>query len=337
MLGDLVFAKVKGYSPWPARITGLGLKDRYEIFFYGTYQTAAVKSKDMWLYTQETKEQFGSIKRKSKGYAEGIDELENTPEIAPVEEDFDENGLFSNTQQSKEPLALVKAPKKLTKATEKYKEIVKNPMSAKKAVSKQVRRTAGNISKEVNPVKSAAEKLPGEEISGKRKSTKSQREEPTSQASPNESFSEPRKMWVRLKNMDDLIEIDLGQDRPDSFPSSKAKIEWEMALAKKALKLKKMVESGEFIPPEVKKFLIEKENLSSEERAVLDREEVLEKRKAYQRWLKEVQRLNITIKKALHPEKPATNDCIIALDELNGLQVNPSLLKKHPGIITTLW
>ena len=29
--GDLVFAKVKGYPPWPARITGMASKDRQAI------------------------------------------------------------------------------------------------------------------------------------------------------------------------------------------------------------------------------------------------------------------------------------------------------------------
>ena len=30
--GDLVFAKVKGYPPWPARITGITSKDRQACF-----------------------------------------------------------------------------------------------------------------------------------------------------------------------------------------------------------------------------------------------------------------------------------------------------------------
>jgi hypothetical protein len=42
--GERVFAKMKGYPFWPARIEQLpneinGLKDKYEVLFYGTYQT----------------------------------------------------------------------------------------------------------------------------------------------------------------------------------------------------------------------------------------------------------------------------------------------------------
>ena len=90
--------------------------------------------------------------------------------------------------------------------------------------------------------------------------------------------SEPRKMWVKVKDTDDLIEINLDKDRPESFPSNEAKIEWEMASARKALKFKKRVESGEFVPPEIKKKLEEKEKLSEEDKAILERESLMEKR-----------------------------------------------------------
>jgi len=151
--------------------------------------------------------------------------------------------------------------------------------------------------------------------------------------------SEPRKMWVKVKNTDDLIEINLDKDRPESFSSNEAKMEWEMASARKALKFKKRVESGEFIPPEIKKKLEEKEKLSAEDRAVLDREKQLEKRKSKLRWLKIEQKLvdlDIAVKTALHLERPAPDRCITALDELNELAVVPLMLKKQPDIVTTI-
>ena len=89
--GALIFGKVKGYPPWPARITGLGSKDRYKIYFYGTYETATLRSEDIWPYNPETKAKFAEKNMKKKGYPEGIDQIENTPEIAPVDGEMDMN------------------------------------------------------------------------------------------------------------------------------------------------------------------------------------------------------------------------------------------------------
>jgi len=41
--GDRVFAKVRGYPPWPARVDGTTQvqgKTRFHVFFYGTYEVA---------------------------------------------------------------------------------------------------------------------------------------------------------------------------------------------------------------------------------------------------------------------------------------------------------
>jgi len=150
---------------------------------------------------------------------------------------------------------------------------------------------------------------------------------------------EPRKMWVKVKETQDLIEINLDKDRPESFESNEAKLEWEMASARKALKFKKRVESGDFVPPEIKKKLEEKEKLSADDKAKLDKEKHLEKRKSKLRWLKIEQKLvdlDIAVKTALHMERPAPDDCISALDELNELALAPLMLKKQPDIVTTI-
>jgi hypothetical protein len=83
---DLVFAKVKGYHPWPARVTGLvtgpasaSATAKIEVFFFGTYQTAQVRKEDVWLYNERTKQIWG--KKKNKSFQKSIDEIENNPEI----------------------------------------------------------------------------------------------------------------------------------------------------------------------------------------------------------------------------------------------------------------
>ncbi|XP_052449746.1 PC4 and SFRS1-interacting protein isoform X2 [Carassius gibelio] len=78
--GDIVFAKMKGYPFWPARIgEGKAPKNKIPIFFYGTHSTTCLLPKDIVPYWPN-KEKFGRpIKR--GGFEEGMWEIENDPGV----------------------------------------------------------------------------------------------------------------------------------------------------------------------------------------------------------------------------------------------------------------
>ncbi len=80
--GDLVFAKVRGYPAWPARVTCPADKNctKFHVFFYGTYETAICKTEELWIYDAASKAKYGRQKRKF--FAEALDEIENRPDIA---------------------------------------------------------------------------------------------------------------------------------------------------------------------------------------------------------------------------------------------------------------
>lgn len=59
-VGSLVFAKLKGFRAWPARITSVK-KRKYDVFFFGTYDTATLSQKGLFKYTDFTVNKF-SIK-----------------------------------------------------------------------------------------------------------------------------------------------------------------------------------------------------------------------------------------------------------------------------------
>ena len=58
--GDLIFAKVKGYPAWPARVESPtdAKCNRFKVFFFGTYETATIKKEDMWIYNENTKARY---------------------------------------------------------------------------------------------------------------------------------------------------------------------------------------------------------------------------------------------------------------------------------------
>ncbi|XP_026093108.1 lens epithelium-derived growth factor-like [Carassius auratus] len=78
--GDIVFAKMKGYPFWPARIgEGKAPKNKIPIFFYGTHSTTFLFPKDIVPYWPN-KEKYGRpIKR--GGFEEGMWEIENDPGV----------------------------------------------------------------------------------------------------------------------------------------------------------------------------------------------------------------------------------------------------------------
>ncbi|XP_011640852.1 PC4 and SFRS1-interacting protein isoform X1 [Pogonomyrmex barbatus] len=76
--GDKVFAKVRGYPPWPAKIEKVNDPNsknaKYSVYFYGTGETAVCKVDELYTYN-ENKEKYGKPNRR-KFFHEGIQQLE---------------------------------------------------------------------------------------------------------------------------------------------------------------------------------------------------------------------------------------------------------------------
>ncbi|EDW75697.2 uncharacterized protein Dwil_GK15060 [Drosophila willistoni] len=104
--GDLVFAKLKGYSIWPAKITKLN-KEQYHVRLYGNPKTGIVTVDNLFAYV-EHKEKFATDKLlRRKNFRNGIAEIENDLIQNTLNVKFSKTVSFTDSGQGQK-----KAPKR---------------------------------------------------------------------------------------------------------------------------------------------------------------------------------------------------------------------------------
>ncbi|CAM1312766.1 HDGFL3 (predicted), partial [Pycnogonum litorale] len=132
--GYKIFAKVRGYPHWPARINGESFGTakniKYPIFFYGTYETAQLGPKDIFPY-EKFKERFG-IQLKRKFFSQALWEIDNNPDVTPPitkqiseesdVEDGDNRELVVDVDNNKNLQKVIKKRKSETKEHRVKKE-----------------------------------------------------------------------------------------------------------------------------------------------------------------------------------------------------------------------
>jgi len=84
VVGERVFARVRGHPAWPARVTNV-LSKSYRVVFYGTFETSpALKLNALWPYTQENVIKFSKKGISRKTFREGLKQIRDIPEIVPA-------------------------------------------------------------------------------------------------------------------------------------------------------------------------------------------------------------------------------------------------------------
>ena len=202
------------------------------------------------LYSQKKVSRFATENQlKRKGYSEGMDQIRNTPEIAPVLGDLEDlPSPASKTRPSPSAPVILKKPVRMLDGS----PIVPPKKGVKRDApdegdDSQTKRsntedeatfspsTVSRSGRVIRPKKFVDEVGSGVDEEAAKVADK--------------IIEEPRKVWVKLVASGDLVEINLDRDKPARWENGQQKLQWELATARNALKFKKQVESGLTLPP----------------------------------------------------------------------------------------
>eukprot|EP00088_Acartia_fossae_P064622 TRINITY_DN7957_c0_g1_i6.p1 TRINITY_DN7957_c0_g1~~TRINITY_DN7957_c0_g1_i6.p1 ORF type:complete len:477 (-),score=138.00 TRINITY_DN7957_c0_g1_i6:333-1763(-) len=380
--GDLVFAKVRGYAPWPAKITDIkdkGPKAKFHVFFYGTYESAILKHNELYPFNNANLREFVNKNHFRKNYTKGIADLLTNPDLAPGPK---ANPLPGDLDDLETIISTPGSQNATDDASSTANSNVGTPsgnVSASPMPRKPYKISDGTPTKRpavpADPQKAMSAPTPG-----RRQSQRSSKDEPNTLTSPTQAFStpqtssrsgrvikqkrfgyedgasnkqeagsnvmradsqidDPRKIWVKRKSTGDMIEISLDKEKPTVWQSERHKLSWNMAAAHNAMKLKKAVELGQFIPEELIQELKAKTELTEEEKQDLRRAAQLKIRREKLAWLRredEMLETDFKIKKALQFQNPDIEEGVKLLQKLLQLEVESFMLVKNPQFFDTL-
>ncbi|XP_054258725.1 PC4 and SFRS1-interacting protein-like [Macrosteles quadrilineatus] len=370
--GDKIFAKVRGYPPWPARVEGVAdetpNKMKYHIYFYGTGETAVCKQEELFPYV-ENRAKFGKPMKK-KGFNEAIMQMDSELGLSPRPQAPDTP--IEGDSETEGSLIIDETPGKKTKSasntpvTSKQKVLEKKKIDTNDTESPAVKkpRKKSTLSEQDTPT-SSLNITPLETSRSGRKIKHKKISEGADEQDIDGEFDTPKgkqqskqsKGRESLINKDGLevdgellkdgtlraftpkgeeVRLKLNLNKPSVFKTEKAKLEWEAKVLQDGKTLKAQIESGEILPADVQKEIKEKyqDKLMQVEykMALDDKKEKLD----FLRTEAQLLDIDVRIKSSLSLKQADAESCISHLDELLSVKIHPLMVKKHPELIDTI-
>lgn len=330
-VGDLVFAKVKGYPPWPAKIINIE-KKKYNVYFYGTGETANVKLEDLFVY-RENKEKYATEKiMKRKGFKEAIIQIES----ALAGDDPSPILLASQPSASAADTSSIKAEESLnaTETTFNESRISANSTTMQQSSMKSDKEDSQNGDK------SASSKSIQEE------DKKSVKKEITTDSAP-ENTTSPAVTSSSVK----LVKEVKKEEKPES-PAKEPQPEVVSRSGRK-IKPKRFMDSEEeepiTSPPAKKKAVAPKVKASPapspaaaaaaptpSPKKANPFDKIESERIYFLKLERELVELNWEIKSCVGLAAADPERCVELMEQYQKLKVTPTMLKKNPNCVETM-
>lgn len=311
-VGDLVFAKVKGYPPWPAKIIKIE-KKKYNVYFYGTGETANVKLEDLFAY-RDTKDKYATEKiMKRKGFKEAIIQIEsalNGDDPSPIL-------LASQPSTSAEPSDVkVEESFNATEASFNASRISANSTTLQSSI-KSEKEDSQNGDK--SPSKSVLEE-----------DKKPTEDESTANSAPENNKSPAVTPAVK----EEKPESPVKEQQPEVVSRSGRKIKPKRFLDGEE-------EEAAASPPAKKKVMAPKVKVAPPSPVVTPKkanpfDKIESERVYFLKLERELVELNWEIKSCVGLACADPERCVGLMDQYQKLKVTPTMLKKNPNCVETM-
>ncbi|XP_046901705.1 PC4 and SFRS1 interacting protein 1a isoform X2 [Hypomesus transpacificus] len=318
--GDLIFAKMKGYPHWPARIDEVpdgAVKPsniKFPIFFFGTHETAFLGPKDIFPYLPN-KDRYARP-NKRKGFNEGLWEIENNPQVELNGPKMMPSDSMTEQDSDSNPELDEDGDKKKSKS-EADQDSDKEDAPASPSGKRRGRKPKTDKMTSLQDLHGSGSDMESAESDRKRKRAADERSR--------RGEEERRRRRDEGRARDEGKEPDAKRKRQTKEESSseddevRGRRRQHNTEEKDEGRRRKQDEGREPGKDEGKK--------GDGERKDKKKEIPTESR---------LQRLHGEIKISLKIDNPDVNKCLAALDELGSLQLNTQHLQKHSELIATL-
>jgi len=334
-VGDKVFAKVKGYPAWPAKITSAG--KRYEVTFYGTGEVGTVKPEDLFYFLRHKPQLLKNHKRKF--YAEAVREIE--ADIAAAG-GTDGDGVYSEGTDGKDDKknTINENKRKATDYVDEDVEIIK-----KLKASDEEEETVLNETTVIEPEETPKDGLlivSDNFLIALQLYAKKIGEKPafkTLEPDPVSLEDDTRVKHILVKHNSKLIALKFETKELSEYSSELERAEDEAKLATDLLQLKKDIESGKLDPGEssVKdKVVALPEDANEDELSAAANDLIVDCKKKKLKYLKrdaDIVECILNIKRALGLDKADPMEAVRHMKKFQAFKLDPFTLKKHTLIL----